>query len=112
MTITEKNLAEKLAGIYGDINDYDWATVARTAAELLGVKLAPEPKPLPTEPGSVIIATEVRWVEGEWVLVLDGDGYWFSVELIRGRQWHYHDRITKWTEARVVPVTDALEVEG
>lgn len=47
-SITEKELAEKLAGIYGDINDYDWPTVARTAAELLGAELAPE-KP---EPGT------------------------------------------------------------
>lgn len=40
--ITAKELAENLAGIYGDINDYDWPTVARRAAELLGVDLAPE----------------------------------------------------------------------
>lgn len=101
--LTEKGLAEKLAGIYGDINDYDWAAVARKAAEELGVDLAPEPTPLPTEPGSIIIATEVRGVRAEWRMMLDRDGEWFSPEMICGEWHHQPEDITKWTKARVLP---------
>ena len=39
---------------------------ARTILEAAGVKVQPEKPALPTEPGSVIIATEVRGVKGEW----------------------------------------------
>lgn len=101
MTITEKNLAKKLAGIYGDINDYDWLTVARTAAKELGVDLAPE------RPGP-----------GTWHIVKDGpqagdaarvdeDGY-LHVIGSNGktlRDIHPDNTWPALTPARVVPVT-------
>lgn len=80
---------------------------ARALMEYAGVKVQPEPKPLPTEPGSVITATEVRGVKGEWQMILRDDGDWLSAKSIGGYYWHYPEDITDWTEARVVPVTAA-----
>lgn len=80
---------------------------ARTILEAAGVKVEPEKPALPTEPGDVIIATEVRGEADKWVLVLDDIGEWFSAELISGRQYHRPHHITAWTEAVVVPVAAA-----
>ena len=70
------------------------------------VRRAPRPE-LPTEPGSVIIATEVRGVRGEWRMLLDDDGEWSGPEPIGGWGHHNPDRITAWIEAVVLPVTAA-----
>ena len=85
------------------------STALTQAAE---VTVQPEKPDLPTEPGSVIIATELRGVEGRWQMMLDDDGDWSSGERVSGHRWHRPNHITAWTKARVVPVTDALEVEG
>ena len=76
------------------------------------VTVQPEKPDLPTEPGSVIIATELRGVEGRWQMMLDDDGDWSSGERVSGHRWHRPNHITACTKARIVPVTDALEVEG
>ena len=78
---------------------------ARTILEAAGVTVQPEPKPLPTEPGSVIIATEVRGKKGRWTVHLGGFGSWGITEEIGGYSWHDPVHITAWTEARVVPVS-------
>ena len=81
------------------------ADQARAILEAAGVKVERDPKPLPTDPESVIIATEVRGVKGEWRLFLDQDGEWYSAERVEGHHWHRPAHITAWTEARIVPVT-------
>ena len=76
---------------------------ARALMEYAGVKVQAEPKPLPTEPGSVIIATEVRGVKGEWRMFLYEAEVWVSPVRIDGNWWHEPERITAWTEAVVLP---------
>lgn len=80
---------------------------ARTILEAAGVTVQPEKPALPTEPGSVIIATEVRGVTGKWRMILDDQGEWVSPEAIGGWRWHRPKHITAWTEARVVPAATA-----
>ena len=102
--ITEKELAEKLAGIYGDIDDYDWPTVARRAAEVLGVDLAPDDP----EPGTWHIVTggpnagKVARVNEFGGLSLYGD---------EGQVWTYTD-CDSWPTLTpaVVLAKDELEV--
>ncbi len=76
---------------------------ARTILEAAGVKVQPEKPALPTEPGSVIIATEVRGETGRWPAFLEPDGTWATSERVGGRVWHRPERITAWTRARVAP---------
>ncbi|GAA2546046.1 hypothetical protein HD598_002119 [Neomicrococcus aestuarii] len=64
----------------------------------------PTPK-LPTEPGSVIIATKVRGVEGKWRMMLAMYEVWLSPERINDTQWHTDDNIQEWTLAEVFEVT-------
>lgn len=78
---------------------------ARTILEAAGVKVQPEKPALPTDPESVIIATEVRAETGKWRMLLGSDGDWASADPISGRHWHKPDHITAWAEARIVPVT-------
>ena len=80
---------------------------ARTILEAAGVKVEPEKPALPTKPGSVIIATEVRGVTGKWVLVLDDIGEWYASPKIEGRRWHRPGHITAWIETVVLPVAAA-----
>ena len=76
---------------------------ARTILEAAGVTVQPEKPALPTEPGSFIIATEVRGVRGEWRMFRGAGGYWFSAGPIGTCYHHRPDHITAWTPARVVP---------
>ena len=78
---------------------------ARIILEAAGVTVEPEKPALPTEPGSAIIATEVRGVKGSWAMMLDRDGDWCAGEVIDGVEYHRPKNITKWTKARIVPVT-------
>ena len=78
---------------------------ARTILEAAGVTVQPEKPALPTEPGSVIIATEVRGVKGRWRMFLDQDGEWYASPKIEGRRWHRPGHITAWIETVVLPVT-------
>ena len=80
---------------------------ARTILEAAGVTVQPEKPALPTEPGSVVIATELRGVEGRWQMMLDDDGDWSSGERVRGHRWHRPNHITAWIETVVLPVTAA-----
>lgn len=75
----------------------------------LNVPMQAEPKPLPTEPGSVIIATEVRGVTGKWRMLLDDDGEWSGPESIGGWGHHCPDRITAWIEAVVLPAGKKID---
>ena len=77
---------------------------ACTILEAAGVEVQPEKPALPTEPGSVIIATEVRGETGKWKMILDDQGEWVSPEAIGGWRWHRPKHITAWTEARILPV--------
>lgn len=85
---------------------------ARALLAALNVPMQAEPKPLPTEPGSAIIATEVRGGVGEWVMVRDDEGDWCSAERIRGHHWHRPEHITTWTEAVVVPAGELDALAG
>lgn len=85
---------------------------ARTILEAAGVKVQPEKPALPTEPGSVIIATEVRGVTGEWRAFLEPDGTWATSELIDCYVWHRPNHITAWTEAVVLPGTELEAVRA
>ena len=98
-THTALTEAAKKAGVTTD--------QARTILEAAGMNVQPEKPALPTEPGSVIIATEVRGVRGEWRMLLDDDGEWSGPEPIGGWGHHNPDRITAWIEAVVLPVTAA-----
>ena len=80
---------------------------ARTILEAAGVKVEREKPALPTEPGDVIIATEVRGVKGRWRMFLDQDGEWYASPKIEGRRWHRPGHITAWIETVVLPVTAA-----
>ena len=77
---------------------------ARTILEAAGVTVQPA---LPTDPESVIIATEVRGVTGKWRMILAPDGDWFSPAKINGAWWHQPEHITAWIETVVLPVTAA-----
>ena len=46
----------------------------------------PQPK-LPTDTDSVIIVTELQGIKGEWLMMLDCDGDWFSPDRIGGFQF-------------------------
>lgn len=107
MTTNEMDLAAELFKVDNNQPDY-YRALARAAAELLGVELPPLPKLLPTRPGSVIIATEVRGMEGEWRMILDHNGGWYSAELISGRRYHLRESVTAWTEARVLPAGEKI----
>lgn len=69
----------------------------------LRAALADEPA-LPTAPGSVIIATEVRGEKGEWCMAVDHDGEWSSIDggAIDGSYYHGSNHITAWKPAKVV----------
>ena len=89
---------------------------ARAILEAAGVKVEREKPALPTEPGDVIIATEVRGVKYDgpgngWRMFLDIDGDWLSAVGIngRGRVWHAPKHITAWTEAVVVPAGKPID---
>lgn len=82
---------------------------ARTILEAAGVKVEPEKPALPTDPESVIIATEVRGVTGKWRMVLGSDGDWTSADPISERHWHRPEHITAWTEAVVVPAGKKID---
>lgn len=82
---------------------------ARTILEAAGVTVEPEKPALPTDPESVIIATEVRGVTGKWRMLLGDDGDWSSPESIGGYHWHKPHRITVWTEAVVVPAGKKID---
>ena len=98
-TRTALTEAAKNAGITAD--------QARTILEAAGVTVEPEKPPLPTDPGDVIIATEVRGVTGKWRMFRGAGGYWFSAGPIGTCYHHSPAHITAWTEARIVPVTAA-----
>lgn len=69
------------------------------------ITLLDRPKPeLPTEPGSVIIATEVRGVKGRWELYLRSERNWIAVDGIDGYRYHDPKHITEWEPAKIVPV--------
>ncbi|MEU3847175.1 hypothetical protein AB0E44_09280 [Micrococcus terreus] len=108
MTITEKNLAEKLSEAFDGL---EWQPVIDIIKEVTGHEFAPESKPLPTEPGSVIIATEVRGVKGEWRLLLNEDRDWWSPARINGRMLHNSKQITKWTPVDLVPEGELIDPE-
>lgn len=117
MTITEKELAEKVTAVYHEGSDLEaiMRNIARTAAELLGVPLAPE-KP---EPG--------------WYVVESGQYFGCGAQVVNGRLGvyasglslpvFYHEHNT-WPElrrmvpepARVVPAEPVelseAEIEG
>lgn len=58
---------------------------------------------LPTEPGSVIIATKVRGAVGEWVALYDAGGaYWTTQGVAGGATVHVAELITEWRPAKVV----------
>ena len=78
---------------------------ARTILEAAGVTMEREKPALPTEPGSVIIATEACGMTGKWRMIRDDEGDWFSPVKINGNHWLRPERITAWTEARVIPAT-------
>jgi hypothetical protein len=64
----------------------------------------PVPK-LPTEPGSVIIATKVRGAVGEWVALYDAGGaYWTTQGVAGGNTVHQAEQITEWRPAMIVEV--------
>jgi hypothetical protein len=68
----------------------------------------PKPK-LPTEPGSVIIATKVRGVKGRWSMMLTpfivGDhSPWISESRIDDEMWHGPADIQEWVPAEVKEV--------
>ena len=100
-TRTALTEAAKTAGVTAD--------QARTILEAAGVKVEPEKPALPTEPGDVIIATEVRGETGKWEMVLDDIGEWYASPKIKGRRWHHPDEITAWTEAVVVPAGKKID---
>lgn len=69
------------------------------------ITLLDRPKPeLPTELGSVIIATEVRGVKGRWELYLLSERNWIAVDRIDGYRYHDPKRITEWELAKIVPI--------
>ena len=82
---------------------------ARTILEAAGVKVETEKPTLPTEPGSVIIATEVRGVTGKWRMFLGPGGHWFSAGPIGACYHHSPNHITAWTEAVVVPAGEKID---
>ena len=82
---------------------------ARTILEAAGVKVEPEKPALPTDPESVIIATEVRGVTGKWRMFLDSDLDWVSPEKIDGHYWHRPECITAWTEAIMAPAGKKID---
>ena len=94
-TRTALTEAAKGAGVTAD--------QARTILEAAGVKVEPEKPALPTKPGSVIIATEVRGVKGKWRMFRGPGGHWFSAGPIGACYHHSPEHITVWTEAMVVP---------
>lgn len=98
-TLTGLTAAAEKAGITPD--------QARTILEAAGVKVEPEKPALPTDPESVITATEVRGVTGKWRMMLDDQGEWVSPEAIGGWRWHEPHHITAWTDTVVLPVTAA-----
>ena len=100
-TRTALTEAAKTAGV-----TYDQAC---TILEAAGVKVEPEKPALPTEPGSDIIATEVRGVTGKWRMFLDSDLDWVSPEKIDGHYWHRPECITVWTETVVVPAGEKID---
>ena len=106
--ITEKNLAKKLSEAF---DGREWKPVIDIIKEVTGHKFAPEPKPLPTEPGSVAIATEVQGVKGKWRMVRDDEEDWFSPVKIHGNHWHRPEHITAWTPVRVVPEGEPIDVD-
>lgn len=67
----------------------------------------PKPPAPPTTPGSVIVATEVRGVKGEWRMLayIAGDGSgpveYISERSIRDFIWHRPEHITEWKPATV-----------
>lgn len=68
----------------------------------------PEPRPaLPTEPGSVVLATMVRGVRLTEPVLLHREAFnspiWSSALPIDGRSAHRPENITDWTPAVVVP---------
>ena len=104
-TRTALTEAAKKAGVTTD--------QARIILEAAGVIVQPEKPALPTDPESVIIATEVRGVKGEWRLFLDQDGEWYSAERVEGHHWyHQPEHITAWTEAVVLPGTELEAVRA
>ena len=77
------------------------------AADTYTLLHRPTPAP-PTEPGSVILASEVRGVTFDPPVALrcDGDGWArLDEESIGGRYWHGPEHITAWVEAKIVAVS-------
>jgi hypothetical protein len=71
--------------------------------ETSNLYLVDRPKPvLPTEPGSVIIATKVRDLTGEWAMALVGKN-WYSAGRVCGLYAHTPERIQEWIPAKIVP---------
>jgi len=76
----------------------DWSIEALDDLRLIN---RPAPK-LPTEPGLMIEAYEVRGIAGKWPLRLGHSGYWRSFEKVRGSLVHLPEDITAWKPADLV----------
>lgn len=79
------------------------ADQARHILDLAGVTVQPKKPVLPVEPGSVIIATEVRGERGEWRMFRT-PGYWVSQDAIADWWEHYPEDITEWDNALVLRI--------
>lgn len=98
-----------LTGVASELSAVWWYTPKGrllAASETVAViTLLDRPKPeLPTELGSVIIATEVRGVKGRWELYRYIDDVWLSARTIERRDSHFPEHITEWELAKIVPV--------
>lgn len=98
-----------LTGVASELSAVWWYTPKGrflAASETVAViTLLDRPKPeLPTEPGSIIIATEVRGVKGRWELYLRSERNWIAVDGIDGYRYHDPKHITEWEPAKIVPV--------
>lgn len=91
-------------GSSGGWSTEDWGALIYNDKDDQRIYLLERPAPqLPTEPGSVIIATKVRGAVGEWVALYDAGGnYWTTQGVAGGATVHVADQITEWRPAKVV----------